>query len=251
MLKLDQEFYQQFPEAKQAYLEQWRHPPAFQGIYPKSQPGFERYGENNRLLIASHHPKHVYVPLVLETSTHTAPSPYAPHPVQHHGYGQPSSIHSLTSQTTPNDIIPSSVSAATSKLTLPLMPVITLNNNSVQLTGHWEMDAHAANKCFLHAPTPHYAKVPAIMVADQPIANTPPTRHHHPTHRSQKAMRTQSHTYPKGHSPPSSWSSRSGPAPGKVVKAKMNGRKVACHFCRRRRIACGVPPEGSTGNSCE
>lgn len=180
-------------------------------------------------------------------------------PVQRRGRGRPRSIGYSSSQTL-KDIIPPSTSAGSSNLISPLAPTITVNNNSVQLTGHWSTDAHAANECLLHAPAPRHAEVPKIIAADQPVVNAPSTRRHHLTHRLRKAVRAQSHPYTKGDSPSSSPSRKSSPAPRKAKskaakeKRSSEGPKkplLACLFCRGRKIACGAPPEGSTDNSCE
>lgn len=250
VLEQERNFYRQFPEAKQAYIEQWSYPPAFHGVYSKSQPCFEYYEKGNTLSVASHYPEPVYVPPSLDPSIHAAPTPYTPHLVQHHGHGNLYLSRHLSSQVTLKNKTPLSNSVTPSKQILPLVPTITVNNNSVQFTGDWATDAHAANECFLRASNPCPAKVPAIMVANQPVVNAPSTRHYHPTHQLRRAVRAQSYPYPKRNGL-NSLSSRSSPAPVEAAKTKSSWFKVACHFCRHRKIACGVPPEGSTDSTCE
>lgn len=286
VLEQEQAFYRQFPEAKKAHLEQWSYPPAQQGIYSEGQPGCEYYGEGNTLLTVSNYPEPVNSPLALNPPIYTAPPPYSPHLVQHHGSGlvQEHSLRHLSSQTTFKNTTPLSIFSAPSKLTSLLVPTITLNHNTIQLTGDWETDAHAANECLLRASALHHANViggsvtqpqnldgpqkpqvlqqsggqqssrlgvSAIAVANQPVINAPLNTRRRVTPRLQKPVRAQSHSYAKKNLSSNSLSSRSGLAPVKVVKAKMDGLKMACHYCKRRKIGCGAPPKESVDRTCE
>lgn len=193
--------------------------------------------------------------------------PAASPPVRRRGRGRPRAIHHLSPQppafdntvpmsvstesppppTTFESIIPMSMSSD-SQLSSPRVPTLTINNTSVQLTGDWAADAHAANECLLHAPVPRRAGVPLLVESEQTVPNVPSTRRHHLTHRLRKAARAQSHPYNSPSTSPVrrsiSLSELSRPAKGKKPI-------IACLFCRGRKIACGAPPPGSTDRTCE
>jgi hypothetical protein len=183
-------------------------------------------------------------------------------PIQPRHRVRPRSMgYSPTSPASPNDFVSPRLSATSSRATSPLNRLSTfINNDPIQLTGHWSADAQAASEHLLHAPAPRRAQIPEIIAMDRPVVDTPTPRRHHLTYRLRKAIRAQSHPYINGKSKSRSPSRMGSPGPRKgrprVPKPKMDPRApgkptLACLFCRGRKIACGPPLEGNKDNTCE
>lgn len=130
----------------------------------------------------------------------------------------------------------------------------------LQYTGDWETDARAAadaiaaaNQRPPHAPQPSYPIQPELSIVampDKPVVDVPPTRRHHLTYRKQRPIRSQSHPYVRprpsspGVKPPST------PPPAKRGKPVGEG-KMACLFCRGRKIACQPPELENEDKTCK